>query len=111
MLALEYYKAHPDHVAGIVFGGSVFDWRQYAVEANAWAKQLPEPMSRAIEQWKKDGIDTTKLFKAASDEFYARYVWRTPVKADLDSTNATFGSPQYEYMQGKYEFVDRKSVV
>ena len=62
-------------------------------------------MSRAIEQWKKDGIDTTKLFKAASDEFYARYVWRTPVKADLDSTNATFGNPQYEYMQGKYEFV------
>ena len=105
VLALEYYKAHPEHVAGIVFGGSVFDWRQYAVEANTWAKQLPDSMWRAIEQWKKDGVDTTKLFKAASDEFYARHVWRTPVKADLDSTNATFGTPQYEYMQGKYEFV------
>ena len=37
VLALEYYKAHPDHVAGIVFAGSVFDWRQYSVEANTWA--------------------------------------------------------------------------
>jgi len=104
-VALEYYKAHPDHVAGIVFAGSVFDWHQYVVEANAWAKQLPDSMSKAIDQWKKDGVDTTKLFKAASDEFYARYVWRTPVKVDLDSTNATFGTPQYQYMQGKYEFV------
>ena len=105
VLALEYYKAHPDRVAGIVFGGSVFDWRQYAVEANTWAKQLPDSMWRAIAQWKKDGVDSTKLFKAASDEFYARYVWRTPVKADLDSTTATFGNEQYVYMQGKYEFV------
>lgn len=42
-------------VAGIVFAGSVFDWRQDAVLANTWAKQLPDSMQRAIEQWKKDG--------------------------------------------------------
>ena len=30
VLALEYYKAHPEQVAGIVFGGSVFDWPAYA---------------------------------------------------------------------------------
>ena len=105
VLALEYYKAHPDHVAGIVFGGSVFDWRQYAVDANTWAKQLPDSMQRAIEQWKKDGVDSTRLFKAASDEFYARFVWRRPVKADLDSTGSMYGNEQYQYIQGKYEFV------
>ena len=33
------------------------------------------------------------------------YVFRHPVKVDGDSTQAMFGTPQYEYMQGKYEFV------
>jgi proline iminopeptidase len=105
VLALEYYKAHPQHVAAIVFGGSVFDWRAYAREAGTWATQMSDSAQRAIAQWKKDGIDTTQAFKAATEEFYSKYVWRTPVKADLDSTNATFGAPQYEYMQGKYEYV------
>ena len=105
VLALEYYKAHPDHVAALVFGGSVFDWRAYARETEAWAKQMSDSGQRAIAQWKKDGIDTTRSFKAATDEFYAKFVWRRPVQADLDSTNATFGAPQYIYMQGAYEYV------
>ncbi len=105
VLALEYYKAHPEHVAGIVFGGSVFDWHQYVVEANAWVKQLPDSSQRAIEAWKKGGSAETPAFKNATDEFYSRYVWRRPVKADLDSTNATFGAEQYNYMQGAYEYV------
>ena len=105
VLALEYYKAHPEHVAGIVFGGSVFDWHAYVREANAWVKQMPDSLQRAIEAWKNGGSAETPAFKAATDEFYARYVWRRPVKADLDSTNATFGTEQYNYMQGAYEYV------
>ncbi len=105
VLALEYYKAHPEHVTALVFGGSVFDWRAYARETEAWTKQMSDSGQRAIAQWKKDGIDTTKSFKAATDEFYAKFVWRRPVQADLDSTNATFGAPQYIYMQGAYEYV------
>ncbi len=105
VLALEYWKAHPDRVAGIVFGGSVFDWRQYAKETQAWARQLSDSSRRAVAQWLKDGKDDAPGFKAASDEFYAKFVWRRPVPADLDSTMATYGTPQYEYMQGKYEFV------
>ena len=105
VLALEYYKAHPEHVAAIVFGGSVFDWRAYARETEAWTKQMSDSGQRAIAQWKKDGIDTTRNFKAATEEFYAKFVWRRPIQADLDSTNATFGAPQYIYMQGAYEYV------
>jgi proline iminopeptidase len=105
VLALEYYKAHPEHVAGIVFGGSVFDWHAYVREANAWVKQMPDSSQRAIEAWKKGGSADTPAFKNATDEFYARYVWRRPVKADLDSTDATFGTEQYNYMQGAYEYV------
>ena len=105
VLALEYYKAHPEHVAGIVFAGSVFDWHQYVREANAWVKQLPDSSQRAIDAWKKGGSAETPAFKNATDEFYAKFVWQRPVKADLDSTMATFGAEQYNYMQGAYEYV------
>jgi pimeloyl-ACP methyl ester carboxylesterase len=84
VLALEYYKAHPKHVAGIVFGGSVFDWRAYARETEAWTKQLTDSSQRAIAAWKQGGSPEAPGFKAATDEFYAKFVWRRPVKADLD---------------------------
>jgi proline iminopeptidase len=105
VLAIEYYKAHPEHVAGIVFGGSVFDWRAYAREANTWVKQLSDSSQRAIAAWKKGGSPDLPAFKAANDEFYSKYVWRHPVKVDQDSTGATYGGEQYNYMQGAYEYV------
>lgn len=105
VLALEYYKAHPDHVVGIVFGGSVFDWRAYARETEAWTKHLTDSSQRAITAWKQGGSPDAPGFKAATDEFYAQFVWRRPVKADLDSTMAGFGNEQYTYMQGAYEYV------
>ena len=105
VLALEYYKAHPDHVAGIVFGGSVFDWRAYVREVAVWTKQMTDSSQRAIAAWKQGGSPDAPEFKAATEEFYSKFVWMRPVKADLDSTMATFGTEQYVYMQGEYEFV------
>ena len=105
VLALEYYKAHPEHVAAIVFGGSVFDWRAYARETEAWTKTMTDSSQRAIAKWKKDGNDKAPGFKSASDEFYAKFVFRRPIRADNDSTDATYGTPQYVYMQGAYEYV------
>jgi proline iminopeptidase len=105
VLALEYYQAHPEYVAGIVFGGSVFDWPAYARETEAWTKQMTDSSQRAIAAWKQGGSPDAAGFKAATDEFYARFVWRRPVQVDLDSTMAEFGNEQYVYMQGAYEFV------
>ena len=105
VLAYEYYKAHPEHVAGIVFGGSVFDWRGYAREANAWVKQMSDSSQRAIAAWKAGGSPDAPEFKAANEEFYSKYVWRHPVKADQDSAGAMFGNEQYNYMQGAFEYV------
>ena len=105
VLALEYYKAHPEHVAAIVFGGSVFDWRAYARETEAWTKQMSDSAQKAIALWKQTGDDTPSAFKAATDEFYAKFVFRRPITADIDSTNAMYGTPQYVYMQGAYEYI------
>jgi proline iminopeptidase len=105
VLALEYYKAHPERVAGIVFGGSVFDWPACARGIEALTKQMTDSSQRAIAAWKQGGSPDTPGFKAATDEFYAKFVWRRPVMADLDSTMAGFGNEQYNYMQGAYEYV------
>jgi proline iminopeptidase len=105
VLALEYYKAHPEHVTAMVFGSSVFDWRAYARETNTWTTQLSDSAQKAIARWKQTGDDTPSAFKAATDEFYAKYVFRRPIKADLDSTFAMYGTPQYVYMQGAYEYI------
>jgi len=67
--------------------------------------QMSDSAQRAIAAWKAGGSADTPAFKAATDEFYSKFVWRHPVQADLDSTNAGFGSEQYNYMQGAYEYV------
>jgi len=64
----------------------------------------------SIDKWFVNGqswgtVLALEYYKAHPDEFYARYVWRRPVKVDLDSTMARFGGEQYNYMQGAYEFV------
>jgi proline iminopeptidase len=104
VVALEYYKAYPDHVAGIVFGGSVFDWRAYAREVDAWIKQMSDSSRRAIAAWRKNPADTTPAFKAATEEFWGKFVVRADKTADGDSTISGFGAEQYSYMQGAYEF-------
>jgi proline iminopeptidase len=43
-------------------------------------------------------------YQAALGEFYARYVWRRPVEADLDSLMMTFSPDIYGYMWGPSEF-------
>ena len=66
---------------------------------------MPDSSRLAIEAWRKGGSPDAPAFKKATDDFYSRFVWRHPVQADLDSTNATYGNEQYIYMQGKYEYV------
>jgi proline iminopeptidase len=104
VLALEYWKAHPEHVAGIVFGSPVFDWRAYQREARAWLPMLSDSAQRAIADAEKSGSFDTPGYKAATDEYYAKFVFRRPVPADAESTFATFGQETYARMQGPNEF-------
>ena len=66
---------------------------------------MTDSAQRAIAAWKAGGSPDAPAFKSATEEFYAKFVWRRPVKADLDSTNTGYGNEQYNYMQGAYEYV------
>jgi proline iminopeptidase len=103
IVAVEYYKAHPEHVAGIIFSGEAFDITAAEKEINKWVAQLSDSAQKAFAQYNKDKNLEAPAYKAATEEFYAKNVFRRPVKADLDSMFAMIGMDQYRYFQGENE--------
>lgn len=103
IVAVEYYKAHPEHVAGILFSGEAFDIAAAEQEINNAVAQLSPAAQKAFAQYNVDKNLEAPAYKAAVDEFYARNVFRRPIKADLDSMMAMMGTEQYRYFQGENE--------
>lgn len=103
IVAIEYYKAHPDKVAGILFSGEAFDIAAAEKEINKAVAQLSPEAQKAFAQYNVDKNLEAPAYKKAVDEFYAKNVWRHPVMADVDSTMQLMGAEQYRYFQGENE--------
>ena len=103
IVAIEYYKAHPEHVVGIIFSGEAFDIAAAEKEINRWVAQLSDSAQRAFAQYNRDKNLEAPAYKAATEEFYAKNVFRRPVKADADSMFAMLGAEQYRHFQGENE--------
>ncbi len=103
IVAVEYYKAHPDNVAGIVFSGEAFDINAAEKEINKAVALLSDSAQKAFAQYNTDKNLEAPAYKAAVEEFYSKNVWRHPVKADVDSTMMLIGAEQYRYFQGENE--------
>jgi proline iminopeptidase len=99
ILAVEYYRAHPEHVASLVLASAALDIPAWERNAKRLLGTLPDSMQRAVRE-----REAAHDYQAALGEFYSRYVWRHPVEADLDSTMATVNEAIYNYMQGASEF-------
>ena len=104
ILALEYYRAHPDRVASLTFASPVFDIAAYERRGRELVPTLSDSAQRAIRQAEAAGRFDTPGYQNAINEFYGLYVFRHPVPADLDSSFATFNQTIYNYMQGPSEF-------
>ena len=104
ILGLEYYRAHPEHVASLTLMSAALDIPTWEKNAKALVKTLPDSLQKTIAQSEAAGDFKNPAYEAALMEFYGRYVWRTPVQADLDSTFAGVNEALYNYMQGPSEF-------
>jgi proline iminopeptidase len=104
ILALEYYRAHPGRVASLTFGSEVFDVPAYEARAKSLIFTLSDSAQKAIRKAESAKKYDAPDYQNAMTEFYAMYVFRHPVKADLDSTFATVNEAIYNYMQGPSEF-------
>jgi proline iminopeptidase len=104
ILALEYYRAHPDRVASLIFGSPVFDIPAYEHRANELVATLSDSSQRAVRRAVATGQYDSPAYQSAINEFYGLYLFRHPVQADLDSSFASFNQAIYVYMQGPSEF-------
>lgn len=104
ILALEYYRAHPGRVISLTFESPVFDIPAYERRAKELLATLPDSMQAAVRLAESNGKYDDPGYQNAMNEFYARYTWRHPVQADLDSTFASVNEAMYNYMQGPSEF-------
>jgi len=104
ILAVEYYRAHPEHVASLILASAALDIPAWEHNTRQLVATLPDSFQRAIRVREAEGRFDAPDYQAALGEFYGRYVWRRPVAADLDSTLATVNELIYYYMQGPSEF-------
>ena len=104
ILAFEYYRAHPEHVASLTLGSAALDIPAWARNARQLVGTLSGSAQRAIRLREAQGNFDAPDYQAALNEFYGKYVWRHPVQADFDSTLATANEGIYNYMQGPSEF-------
>jgi proline iminopeptidase len=104
ILAVEYYRTHPEHVNAILLASPALDIPAWEANARELVKTLPDSLQRAIAVREASGEYDAPDYQAAIMAFYGQYVWRHPVEADLDSTLATVNEGIYNYMQGPSEF-------
>ncbi|HJU72724.1 MAG TPA: proline iminopeptidase-family hydrolase [Gemmatimonadaceae bacterium] len=105
ILAVEYYKAHPERVISLTLGSPALDIPQWEKNARRLVTTLPDSAQRAIRVREAEKKYDAPDYQAALNEFYGRYVWRQPPPpADLDSLMKTANQGIYMYMQGPSEF-------
>jgi proline iminopeptidase len=104
ILALEYYRVHPEHVASLTLASAALDIPAWERNARRLVGTLSDSAQRAIRTREAQRRFDAPDYQAALGEFYGKYVWRQPVQADLDSLMNTVNESIYNYMQGPSEF-------
>jgi proline iminopeptidase len=89
IVAYEYYRAYPNHVASIVFGSPCLDIPAYEKRARSLVATLSDSAQKAIMSAEATRRYDAPSYQNAINEFYGRYVFRHPVEADLDSSFKT----------------------
>jgi len=104
MLAVEYYRLYPEHVASLTLCSASLDIPAWERNARELVKTLSDSSQRAIHAAEASNRFDDSSYQNAIAEFYGKYVYRHPVQADLDSTLSTMNEVLYNYMQGPSEF-------
>lgn len=104
ILGLEYYRAHPEHVASLTLASAALDIPQWERHARNLLATLPDSMQKAVKVREAEKKFDAPDYQAALMAFYGKYVWLRPVQADLDSTMQQVNQGIYNFMQGPSEF-------
>jgi proline iminopeptidase len=70
MLAIEYYRAYPEHVAAIHFGSPVFDLPAFTAHVRGLLKTLPDSLQQQVAAAEAARTYDTPGYQAAINDYY-----------------------------------------
>lgn len=84
ILALEYYRAHPRHVASLILASETLDIPAFFANVRSLFLAMPDSMSRAVRRRDAGQPYDSTAFQAAMREFRGHFT-RAPVPAEMDT--------------------------
>jgi proline iminopeptidase len=103
ILAFEYYRAYPEHVASLTLAGETLDIPAFAANVRGLFQAMPDSLSRAVRLRAAGAPYDSTAFQAAMKEFRGHFT-RSPVPAERD-TLARLTNPEIAaYMLGTSPF-------
>jgi proline-specific peptidase len=104
-LALEYYRAHPDPVASLVFASDALVVPAFLANLQALYTLLPDSLHRAARAKETGQPYDTLAYRAAMMEINRRHATLRPVLADMDTMFASMNNAMSDYMMGTSTYV------
>jgi len=109
LLAVDYLTgaagARPSGVRGAILAGPALSLPRWMADSRRLIATLPPDVGAAILEGERTGQTDTEAFKAATQEFYVRFVCRAdPWPAELERAFAGMGTQVYGTMNGPTEF-------
>ncbi len=100
ILALEYYRAHPQHVASLVLASEVLDIPGFYANVLRLFQMLPDSEARAMLARAAGQPYDTAAFRAANRDYNRRYAARKPVLPEADTLGRTANDAIADHMNG-----------
>ncbi len=103
-LILEFYKRHPNKVAGLIFHSSLISEKYWRKDATQLINGLPLKTQKIIKACESVGATDSKVYKNAMLEFYQKHVCRDKLAYKKTNTKKRPNEALYNHMWGPSEF-------
>jgi proline iminopeptidase len=103
-LILEYYKRHPNKVAGLIFHSSLISEAIWKKDAQELITKLPKKTRETIQACEKVGATDSVVYKSAMTEYYQKHVCRDMSAYKKSKAKTRPNEDLYNYMWGPSEF-------
>ena len=104
MLALEYYRAYPEHVSSLILASPCISTASWIESTNQLLTTLPDSLQEAVRRAEITGDYSDPSYVEAMNVFYGEYVFGNVSQAKIDAAFAGFSNEVYGYMWGPSEF-------
>jgi proline-specific peptidase len=103
ILALEYYRAYPQHVASLTLASETLDLPAFFANVRGLFQAMPDSMSRAVRLRETGAPYDTVALRAAMRELRGHFT-RSPVPAEMDTLGRLLNPEVAAYMLGTSPF-------